>query len=90
MIEDRDWENTIEFNTIESYNTFITLYPKSKRNEIGFPEGSLERIILINLYDSFSISRNSNLLMGNPFILNYPEDCFICDVIVFLNLKIIY
>ena len=80
LIEDRDWENTIEFNTIESYNTFITLYPKSKRNEIGFPEGSLERIILINLYDSFSdIEKLKSVDAWESFILNYPEDCFICD-----------
>ena len=80
LIEDRDWENTIESNTIELYNKFMSLYRESKRNDIGFPEGSLERIMLINLYYSFSnVEKLKSVEDWELFILNYPEDCFICD-----------
>ena len=80
LIEDRDWENTIESNTIELYYTFIKLYPESNRNDIGFHEGSLERIMLINLYYSFSnVEKLKSVEAWESFILNYPDDCFICD-----------
>lgn len=77
--EERDYKLAKNINTIDGYNTFVSLYPNSKKNKEGYNDGTLERIILIDLIKQYNSILNLNSVSAwEAFLSEYPTNCNIC------------
>ena len=77
--EERDYKLAKEINRIDGYNEFISLYPNSKKNQEGYNDGALERIVLIDLITEYNNILNLNSVKAwEEFLSEYPTNCNIC------------
>tara|TARA_B110000879_G_scaffold209900_1_gene298734 strand:+ start:762 stop:2624 length:1863 start_codon:yes stop_codon:yes gene_type:complete len=77
--QERDYKLAKEINRKDGYNEFISLYPNSKKNQEGYNDGTLERIILIDLITEYNNILNLNSVKAwEEFLLDYPTNCNVC------------
>jgi hypothetical protein len=77
--QERDYKLAKEIDRIDGYNKFISLYPKSKKNQEGYNNGTLERIILIDVITEYNNILNLNSVEDwEAFLSKYPINCNIC------------
>jgi len=77
--EERDYKLAKRMNRTDGYNEFLSLYPSSKKNQEGYKDGTLERIILIDLITEYNNILNLNSVEAwEDFLSKYPTNCNIC------------
>lgn len=77
--EERDYKLAKKINKKDGYNEFISLYPNSEKNKEGYNDGTLERIILIDIITKYNNILNRNSVEDwEEFLSKYPSNCNIC------------